>query len=317
MHTSILNVYYRFLKPIIPRKLQISLRRLIAKRKKTRVGGIWPIDERAGKKPEKWKGWHDSKKFAFVLTHDVERAGGLEKCLSLMEIEKEYGFRSSFNFVPEDYTVTPELREKLKDEGFEVGVHGLNHKGNIFGDRVLFDRQAAQINKYLKEWGAVGFRAPSMFHNLEWIKNLDIEYDSSTFDTDPFEPQPDGVGTIFPFSVNGNHIRPGYVELPYTLPQDFLLFIILRQKNIDIWKRKLDWIAKQGGMALFSVHPDYIYFKGARSSFEEYPMDYYKEILGYVKSIYEGQYWHALPSDIAKFYREFVSQNVQQRNIII
>jgi hypothetical protein len=28
--------------------------------------------------------------------------------------------------------------------------------------------------------------------------DLNIEYDASTFDTDPFEPQPDGVGTIFP-----------------------------------------------------------------------------------------------------------------------
>ena len=30
---------------------------------------------------------------------------------------------------------------------------------------------------------------------------LNIAYDASTFDTDPFEPQPDGVNTIFPFWV--------------------------------------------------------------------------------------------------------------------
>ena len=47
----------------------------------------------------------------------------------------------------------------------------------------------------------MGFRTPTMFHHLEWTGELDIEYDSSTFDTDPFEPQPDGVGTIFPFWV--------------------------------------------------------------------------------------------------------------------
>jgi len=34
-----------------------------------------------------------------------------------------------------------------------------------------------------------GFSLPSMHHNLEWIGELDIEYDASTFDTDPFEPQ--------------------------------------------------------------------------------------------------------------------------------
>ena len=42
-----------------------------------------------------------------------------------------------------------------------------------------------------------------MQHNLQWLHALNAEYDSSTFDTDPFEPEPDGVGTIFPFWVPG------------------------------------------------------------------------------------------------------------------
>jgi peptidoglycan/xylan/chitin deacetylase (PgdA/CDA1 family) len=207
--------------------------------------------------------------------------------------------------VPHDYTVPLELRKELTDSGFEVGVHGLNHDGNMFRDRALFDRQSVQINKYLKDWGSAGFRAPSMYHNLEWIHDLDIEYDSSTFDTDPFEPQPDGVRTIFPFSMNGNHSRPGYIEIPYTLPQDFLLFIILRHKNTEVWKKKLDWIAEKGGMVNFIVHPDYINFEGTKSSIEEYPVEYFEELLDYVKSKYKGQYWQALPKEVAKFYREY------------
>ena len=54
--------------------------------------------------------------------------------------------------------------------------------------------------------------------------------------------------------------QKGYVELPYTLPQDFLLFILLQEKNIDTWKKKLDWIVDHGGMALFIAHPDYMNF---------------------------------------------------------
>ena len=38
-----------------------------------------------------------------------------------------------------------------------------------------------------------------MHHNLDWISELEIDYDMSTFDTDPFEPMPQGAGTIFPF----------------------------------------------------------------------------------------------------------------------
>ena len=77
-----------------------------------------------------------------------------------------------------------------------------------------------------------------MLHNLDWLHELEIEYDLSTFDTDPFEPQPEGQHTIFPFwvprppvaeALNSqlstlNNPRSGYVELPYTLPQDSTLF---------------------------------------------------------------------------------------------
>ena len=40
-----------------------------------------------------------------------------------------------------------------------------------------------------------------MLRNLDWLHDLTIAWDSSTFDTDPFEPQADGAGTIFPFWV--------------------------------------------------------------------------------------------------------------------
>ncbi len=85
-----------------------------------------------------------------------------------------------------------------------------------------------------------------MHHNLEWIHYLNVEYDASTFDTDPFEPQPDGVGTIFPFWVQEKDNEKGYVELPYTLPQDFTLFILMKEKTTDIWEEKLNWIADNG-----------------------------------------------------------------------
>ena len=67
--------------------------------------------------PEGWLGWPNSKKFAVVLTHDVEGATGLSKCRKLMQLEHELGFRSSFNFIPEGgYQVPRELREELTQE---------------------------------------------------------------------------------------------------------------------------------------------------------------------------------------------------------
>ena len=141
---------------------------------------------------------------------------------------------------------------------------------------------------------------------LEWICKLDIQYDLSTFDTDPFEPQSDGVGTIFPFWVNSKNSNKGYVELPYTLPQDFTMFIILKERNIEIWKRKLDWIASNGGMALLNTHPDYINYKNKKLKQEEYTVDLYFDFLNYVIKEYQDKYWNALPHEVALYYKDMI-----------
>jgi len=158
----------------------------------------------------------------------------------------------------------------------------------------------------LKEWGASGFRAAFMHHNLAWFRALDIRYDCSTFDTDPFEPQPDAVSTIFPFWVPGSasadevngRASSGYFELPYTLPQDSTLFQVLREEGPEVWMQKLDWIVSRGGMALVNVHPDYITFRGGRRSPKEYPVNFYEEFLAYVRNQYAGEFWAALPSEV-------------------
>lgn len=318
------KLYYQ-LKPLIPRWLQIQVRHQIIHRKRAKYSDIWPIDERAGKQPEGWTGWPEGKRFALVMTHDVETAKGQERCIELAILEENLGFRSSFNFVAEEYTVSTVLLNYLVEHGFEIGVHGLTHNGNLFRSKKIFRKQALQINYYLKEWRSVGFRSPSMYHNLEWIHDLDIEYDASTFDTDPFEPQPDGVGTIFPFwvaatrnpepefdcSEAGTHnskpetvLRKGFIELPYTLPQDFTLFVLMKEKNIDIWKKKLDWIVENGGMGLLNSHPDYMKFDGKKLGIKDYPVEYYVELLNYVKTKYKDQYWIVLPREVARFWKK-------------
>jgi peptidoglycan/xylan/chitin deacetylase (PgdA/CDA1 family) len=295
--------YYN-LKPMIPRRLQIGLRRLVVQRRRGFYADVWPIDEKAGDPPPGWTGWPDRKRFALILTHDVETRQGLAKCYPVMRLEEKMGFKSSFNFVPEGYPVSPELRNHLKQNGFEVGLHGLVHHGNLFRSRKEFKRHANRINRYLNDWEAVGFRAPSMFHNLDWIHDLRLEYDASTFDTDPFMPQPDGLGTIFPCWIQKKGEEGGYVELPYTLPQDFTLFVLMREGTIDIWKKKLDWIAERGGMALLITHPDYMSFGDGSPGYEQYPPKLYEAFLHYIKETYGGQYWHVLPREISRYWKD-------------
>jgi hypothetical protein len=194
--------YYYDAKPFIPWNLRMMARRLYLSGRRRNCHEVWPIKEDAGHPPVDWPGWPNGKKFAFVLTHDVEGQNGLQKCEQLMRMEQALGFRSCFNFIPEgEYIVPPELRALLAANDFEVGVHDLYHDGKLYRSREGFRRSAQQINKYLEAWDAVGFRSGFMHHNLEWLHDLHITYDCSTFDTDPFEPQPDGVSTIFPFWV--------------------------------------------------------------------------------------------------------------------
>ena len=261
---------------------------------------IWPILESSEKPPENWPGWPNNKKFAFVLTHDVELQRGHDQCLKLALMEKDLGFVSSFNFVPERYNVSSEMRNELVKLGFEVGVHGLNHDGKLFSSKKIFDERAKKINEYIKEWNSTGFRAPAMHHNLEWIHGLNIKYDLSTFDTDPFEPQADGVGTIFPFLVEDNNGNK-YIEMPYTLVQDFTLFILMQKKDIQVWKNKVDWIAEKGGMVLVNVHPDYINFGPGKSKREEFPLQLYIDLLEYIKEKFSDKFWNALPKVVSKY----------------
>jgi glycosyltransferase involved in cell wall biosynthesis len=325
------NRIYYYLKPILPKWLRLAARRVRAQRLRRSCAAHWPIYEAAGGAPQGWPGWPEGKQFAFVLTHDVERIGGVERCRELAELEMEYGFRSCFNFIPQsDYQAPVELLNWLRENGFEIGVHDLFHDGKLFNSRESFSDHASAINRHLKNWGAVGFRAGFMLHQLDWLHDLNIAYDSSSFDVDPFEPQSDGAQTIFPFWItrpnpNEDAIRNGqdgihqnaiasqresshpfgYMELPSTMVQDYSLFVVLKERSDQIWRQKVQWIAEKGGMALMNVHPDYTAMKGERPGPHEFPVEYYRSFLEHVRSAYAGRYWHALPREVAAYCRNF------------
>ncbi|HEX4412606.1 MAG TPA: hypothetical protein VH107_03190 [Lacipirellulaceae bacterium] len=232
--------------------------------------------------------WPDGARFAFVPTHDVETADGMRRLECIANLEEDLGFRSSWNIVPHKYPIDRGLLKDLQSRGFEIGVHGFNHDGKLFTSRAVFDHRVPAINAALEEFGAVGFRAPMVHRNLEWLQSLKVEYDASCFDCDPYQAMPGGVGGVWPF------IAGRFVELPYTLPQDHTLFIALGEASSRIWETKLDHVAKLGGMALFITHPDYL-DPGLR-------MDSYRGFLEKARE-YDTM-WHALPRQIAAWWRE-------------
>jgi hypothetical protein len=178
----ILSDLYYFAKPVIPLRPRLAVRRMLARHLRRKCVNTWPIDERASRLPEKWQGWPNGKQFAFVLTHDVEGRRGLSRSLELAELDMKFGFRSAFNFVPEgEYRVSESTRNFLTAKGFEVGVHDLHHNGTLYRSRKQFSRGAKRINQYVEHWGAEGFRSAFMRHNLRWLDEIQVLYDSSNF----------------------------------------------------------------------------------------------------------------------------------------
>lgn len=297
-----IKLYYQ-IRPLIPRIFQIHMRRRRAK-KIAKLSQSWPICSALAITSPGNNIWPEKKLFCVVLVHDVETAHGYSKCEKLAAIDSDYGFRSSFNFVPERYRIKRNYIQTLKDRGFEVGVHGLKHDGKLFMNSRIFSRRAIKINQYLELWNSSGFYSPSMHYNKDFLDLLNIEYDQSTFDTDPFEPQPQHIGKIFPSVVEKSDGSHCYVELPYTLPQDHTLYIILREKTNDIWKRKLDWLVENRGLVLIKTHPDYIDFESDQKlSTNHYPASFYSDFLDYIIRKYPDAFWHALPKEVAQYWR--------------
>jgi hypothetical protein len=308
----VLNSFYS-VKPLIPRWIQIGLRRRRAHWQSRQERQRWPIWESIAVAPPAWPGWPEGKRFAIVLTHDVEGETGVERCHKLAAIEESRGLRSAFGFVPLRYETPESLRYKLVQRGFELMVHDLYHDGKLYRNQQTFAKRRVAINDFLEQWGARGFSSGAMHHNLPWISQLNIEYSVSTYDVDPFEPQSCGLGRIFPCWVQPPAGEgSGFVEMPYTLPQDFTLFVLMRERNTSIWRRKLDWIAGKGGMALIKTHPDYMMFPNERKRMEGYPVEWYTDFLDYVITRYGADAWITTPSAVAQYWRSLASNHTEK-----
>jgi peptidoglycan/xylan/chitin deacetylase (PgdA/CDA1 family) len=225
---------------------------------------------------------------ALIITHDVEEQKGFNFIPKIIELEKKYGFKVSWNIVPYKYKIDKGIINLIREVGDEIGIHGYNHDGKLYYSEKTFNKRAELINKAIEEYSAVGFRSPMVHRNLLWLQKLNIQYDASCFDYDPYQPFPGGTGSIWPFIVGK------FVEIPYTLPQDHTLFYVLKQENINIWKNKINWLMKNKGVMTFITHPDYL--------IKNKNLEIYKQLLDYLSSL--ENIWKCLPKEMAKWWRE-------------
>jgi peptidoglycan/xylan/chitin deacetylase (PgdA/CDA1 family) len=300
--SALLSTYYR-VKPFMPRQLQLALRRVYARRQARTEFPRWPIesilvDHEHAALRERMRAegvervptvgfWPEGRRFAANITHDVEGVAGVRNVRRVLEIERRHGFVSSWNFVAEWYPIEDGIFDHIRAMGGEIGLHAIKHDCKLFESRASFEAELPAIHRYLREWDAVGFRSPATHRNPEWMPELGCLYDSSFPDTDPFEPQPGGCCSIFPFFLGD------LVELPLTLVQDHTLFEILRADSIALWTDKSDWIIANHGLITLNTHPDYLDTPRRLRLYEEY--------LAYLASQEGG--WLALPRDVAEWWR--------------
>ncbi len=296
------RVYYA-LKPLLPRSWTRRMKRVYGNHRAAGLRLGWPIESRyvdfqfglarhllesLGRSSLPFIGfWPAGSRYAFVLTHDIETGEGQSFARSVADIDEFFGFRSSFNFVPDRYRVDRDLMEDLRARGFEIGVHGLKHDGRDFASQREFLSRAARMNAFVGEFGAAGFRSPLTHRNPEWMQALEIEYDGSFFDTDPYEPIGGGTMCIWPYQLGR------FVELPYTLTQDYTVTEVLGETTPRLWLEKVEFISANYGMALLNTHPDYLRQAGAQRI--------YTEFLAAMRD--RADFHHALPRDIARWWR--------------
>jgi hypothetical protein len=242
--------------------------------------------------------WPEGATSSAIMTHDVEHLAGRNFCSQLMDLDDSAGLKSSFEIVPDKrYSVSAGLLEEIRNRGFELNIHDLNHDGHLFSSREEFLRRVEQINEYGREYRALGFRSGTLYRNQDWYEALEFSYDMSVPSIAHLDPQRGGCCSLMPFFIGR------ILELPVTTIQDYSLFHILNDYSIDLWKRQLDEITSNHGLASFIVHPDYIIEKRARAT--------YQALLAHLAKMREERgVWIALPREVDSWWRERSQMNV-------
>jgi len=301
------NAYY-FLRPAIPAFLRRQFQKMHFSDWNHIAFPAWPVDrtvenmlakllalnikaQGVEKMPFIWF-WPNGLPSCAIVTHDIEFTVGRDFCSTLMDMDDSFAIPASFQVVPEKrYKVSQGFLDSIRNRGFEINVHDLNHDGHLYRNRGEFLRRAEIINQYARKFGASGFRSGAMYRHADWYDALDISYDMSISNTAHFDPQRGGCCTVMPYFVGR------ILELPLTTTQDYSLFHILGDYSIDLWKKQIELIQDKYGLISFSFHPDYLIPERARNV--------YRVLLQYLSELRAaGKIWLAMPKEVDSWWRE-------------
>jgi hypothetical protein len=310
---------YYLVRPLLPVSVRKHLQRWRLRDWERLAFPHWPVDrtvdqvfeqtmllslkaQRVDQIPFVWF-WPEGATSCAIMTHDVETALGVRSCPYLMDMEDTFGIKGSFQIIPEQrYEVTDDFLDSIRQRGFEVVVHDLNHDGQLFRNKDEFLRRAKKINSYKERFHASGFRAAVLYRKQLWFDALDFSYDMSVPNVAHLDPQRGGCCTVMPYFVGK------MLELPVTTTQDYTLFNILDDYSIDLWSKQINLIIEKHGLISVIVHPDYV--RGARERVV------FEALLAHLADLRrEKGIWIARPGEVDRWWRQRAEMKVVKSEI--
>jgi peptidoglycan/xylan/chitin deacetylase (PgdA/CDA1 family) len=277
----------------IPGGLRIKIGQALAAMEKP-VFPKWPIDPSGDALRwilgERGGAWPGGKKFALVLSHDVDSADGMEFAPRLLDVEARHGVPAVYSFVTSTYTIEKKfLRDVIAAKG-EIAWHSDLHDNRIaYEDELGIRRRVEGARGFLEEFDVRGFRSPSLCRTptLLRVASERFTWDSSIPDTGPGG----GCASVQPFRIGS------MLEVPLTLPMDADLVFRRRLPKTwpDAWMEKARFIREVGGCAVLCTHPE-THFSGHRAAWEAYDE--------FLKRVKELDPWICVPRAIEARLKE-------------
>lgn len=170
---------------------------------------------------------------------DEEIASVIEYLLNIFD---KYNTKITFFVLGEIYDWYPELIEKIRERGHEIGYHG--HRHILIENRGILLEELSLSKKFLEKYRPIGFRAPRMFLKKEYLKILadfGFKYDSSTYGSRVEKIEGTRMKEI-PVSLRRYYGRDQSINFPENMRKELLfkgvpygsgLFLSLLGRNVQ------------------------------------------------------------------------------------
>lgn len=232
--------------------------------------------------------WPRNYKSAMVITHDIDTYNGYKRGLPiLIEIEKKYGIKTTWNFIAEssEYIIEKKLISEVISDGYEIASHGLYHDRRY--DEISCDEREERITiskRFIEDkvsnYEIKGFRSPMLARTDDLcflVENAGYKYDMSFPDNDHYTLSRFGMGVSShaPYNpvmkIDNSYKELEILELPLAALQEVNLFVdhkMNEEEALKVWIKKGEHIIEDEGVVVFLFHPSLFIVKSRVKMYE-------------------------------------------------